>query len=87
MYVLRGERTRNRLEICGTAVPKCCRSEMGEKGVAWSCLEARSDRANLLSTGVKKSDFCGLCLGWKLGQEGSLSSDTKMMYVAYGSGK
>ena len=71
MYVLRGERTRNRLEMGGTVVPwgtvRPCQSsaevKMGEKGVARSCLQARSDRANILSTGVKKSDFCGLCLG------------------------
>ena len=48
---------------------------MGRKEVA------RSDRTNVLSCADGEKQFCGLCLGnvfgWKLGQEGSLSSDTK----------
>ena len=41
----------------------------------------RGDRAKFLPGTGGDSRFCGLCLGmclgWKLGQEGSLSSDTK----------
>ena len=49
--------------------------------MARSCLQARGPRAKVLPCVVEERDFRGLCLGnvfgWKLGQEGSLSSDTK----------
>ena len=49
--------------------------------VAWSCLMKRGDRAKILPSMRENCVFCGLCLGmclgWKVGQEGSLSSDTK----------
>jgi len=54
---------------------------MGRKEVARSCLQARSGRAKVQLRADEERYFCGLCLGnvfgWKLGQEGSLSSDTK----------
>ena len=56
--------------------------------MARSCPLARVGRAKILPSAGEERQFCGLCLGnvfgWKLGKEGSLSSDTKMMNVAKG---
>ena len=66
----------------GQAVPRCCQKvKMCRNRVARSCLQAQGPRAKVLPCVVEERDFRGLCLGnvfgWKLGQEGSLSSDTK----------